>query len=225
MIDSDLGRRWQYTTFHDRKEAGHLLAQKLAEMYRREDAVVYALPRGGVVLGVEIAKQLEAPLDLVIPRKIGHPEQEEYAICAVTEKGYLLCNQQAIARLDPEWLKAAAESQVAEARRRRETYQGSRAAVPVKGKVAIITDDGVATGLTMLAAIQDVSDGGPAKVVIAAPVVPQDTVDQLLAYADEIVALMVPEVFRGSISAYYEQFAQVDDEEVVQLISSVPGRK
>jgi putative phosphoribosyl transferase len=204
--------------FRDRAAAGRLLAQKLADTHRHEDAVVYALPRGGVVLGVEIAKRLQAPLDLVLPRKVGHPAHQEYAVCAVTEKGYVLCNQEEVSRLDPDWLKKAIQKELAEARRRRQAYLGDKPDVPVKGKMAIITDDGIATGLTMLAAIQEVKSRQPAKIIVAVPVVPQGVVAPLQTQVDELVALGVPVVFRGGVGAYYERFEQVSDEEVRRLL-------
>src|SRR3989344_1657662 len=141
--------------FKDRADAGRKLAHALNKFKGRQ-GVVYALPRGGVVLGVEIAQALHMPLDLVIPRKIGHPISPEYAIGAVVENGEKVCNEMEVARIDPEWFRREVERERQEARRRRELYLGGREPAPVEGKTAIIVDDGIATGLTMEVAIRDV---------------------------------------------------------------------
>jgi putative phosphoribosyl transferase len=206
--------------FRNRQEAGRQLARAL-DAYRNQEAVVFALPRGGVVLGVEIAKYLHAPMDLIIPRKVGHPRFPEYAVCAVTEDGHLVCNQDEVTRLDPDWLKAAIAKEQAEAKRRRLRYLANRPAVPVKGKTAIVTDDGVATGLTMLAAINDLRDRQPAKVVLAVPILPQDIALQLQKHVDEVVALDIPRNYLGSVGAYYDEFDQVEDEAVIKLLDSL----
>jgi putative phosphoribosyl transferase len=206
--------------FRNRTEAGRLLAKAL-DKYRGEPCVVYALPRGGVVLGVEVAKYLDAPLDLVIPRKVGHPTSPEYAVCAVTEDGYLVCNQDEIERLDPEWLKRALEEQQAEAKRRRLVYLANRQPIDAKDRIAIITDDGVATGLTVLAAIQAVRNRQPAKIVLAIPVIPKDIAEQLKGFVDDVVALEIPDVYMGSVGAYYDEFDQTEDEEVIKLLDSM----
>lgn len=203
--------------FKDRKEAGKLLADALVE-YKNEDAVVYALPRGGVVLGVEVASRLDAPLDLVIPRKVGHPDQPEYGVCAVTEDGHLVCSRQEISQLDPSWLTAEVQKQQAEAKRRFREYLAGRERVPAEDKTAVVVDDGVATGLTMLAAIEEIKDLGVSKVVLAAPVIPSDVADRLKRYVDELVALDIPAVYLGAVGAYYDKFDQVSDQEVVRLL-------
>jgi len=203
--------------FKDRKEAGKLLAEALSE-YKDADVVVYALPRGGVVLGVEVAKGLGAPLDLVIPRKIGHPDQPEYGVCAVTEDGHLVCSKEEIARLDPAWLTAEVQKQQAEAKRRFNEYLAGRPSADVENKIAIVVDDGVATGLTMLAAIEEIKDRGPEKIVLVAPVIPADVAQRLKRYVDELVALDIPTVYLGAVGAYYDKFDQVDDREVIKLM-------
>jgi putative phosphoribosyl transferase len=203
--------------FRDRVEAARLLAEQL-DKYKGEETVVYALPRGGVVLGVEIARHLNAPLDLLIPRKIGHPSHAEYAVCAVTEEGYLVCDQEELEKLDKDWLKAEVDKEMAEAKRRRLAYLKDRPPVPAQGKTAIIVDDGVATGLTMLAAIYDVRQRHPSKVVIAVPVLPREIEVILEKQADEVIALDVPENYLGSVGAYYKHFEQVEDDEVIKLM-------
>jgi putative phosphoribosyl transferase len=205
--------------FKDRKEAGELLAEALAE-YQGDETVVYALPRGGVVLGVAVAKSLDAPLDLVIPRKVGHPEQPEYGVCAVTEDGHLVCSKEEISQLDPAWLTGEVQKQQAEAKRRFDTYLAGRPTVDARDKTAIIVDDGVATGLTVLAAIEEVKDRSPSKVVLAAPVIPGDVAQRLKRYVDEMVALDIPVLYLGAVGAYYDKFEQINDKQVIRLLET-----
>lgn len=207
--------------FNDRKQAGQLLADALDE-YKNAGTVIYALPRGGVVLGAEIAKKLDAPLDLVVPRKIGHPDQPEYGVCAVTEDGHLVCSREEIARLDPAWLTAEVQKEQTEARRRALTYLADRPRAEAEGKTAVIVDDGVATGLTMLAAIEEVKDRGPEKIVLATPVIPSDVADRLKRYVDVMIALDVPVLYMGAVGAYYDKFDPVEDQEVVELLREAP---
>src|SRR3990170_984243 len=206
--------------FKDRTDAGKKLAQALKK-YQGQDGVVYALPRGGVVLGAEVARALDIPLDLLIPRKIGHPLQPEYAICAVVENGEMVCNQHEVARVDPQWFRKEVESERNEARRRRELYMGGRAPAPVEGKTAIIVDDGIATGLTMEVAIRDARQRRPAHLVVAVPVAPPETVERLAREVDEFVVLDRSPYYLGAVGAYYDHFLQVTDEEVIALLRSV----
>lgn len=200
--------------FTDRRDAGKRLAKALAR-YDGEDAVIYALPRGGVIVGDEVARQLELPLALIIPRKIGHPENPEYAVCAVTEEGELVCNEEESGALEPTWLAAAAKREQAEAQRRRALY-GAR--IPATGRLAIIIDDGIATGLTMRAAIRSLRRELPSEVVAAAPVAPHDVAGYLLTEADDVVILDETEPFLGAIGSYFDSFPQVTDEEVVRIV-------
>jgi predicted phosphoribosyltransferase len=206
--------------FRNRSEAGKKLAQAL-EKYRHQPGIIYPLPRGGVVLGVEIALALELPLDLIIPRKIGHPHNPEYAIGAVTENGELVCNQWEVSRVDPQWLKRQVEKERQEACRRRERYLGDREPLPVEGKTAILVDDGIATGLTMQAAIRDIKQRHPARIVVAIPVAPKDTADILNQQVDDVIGLEITDYYRGSVGAYYNDFPQLTDEEVISLLQSV----
>jgi len=204
--------------FTDRIEAGKKLAEVL-RAYKRSDVVVYALPRGGVVLGVEVARMLGAPLDLLIPRKIGHPSSSEYAIAAVAEDGDIVANEEEVSRVDQVWFKKEVAHQRAEAKRRREKYLAGRPTSAVEGKTAIIVDDGIATGLTMKAAIMELKHRKPKKIVVAIPVIPADTFTVLSALVDEVVALDKPEQFLGAIGNYYKSFPQVEDEEVIALMA------
>lgn len=203
--------------FKNRKEAGIELAKALEE-YRGKDAVIYALPRGGVVLGYEIAKYLRAPLDLIIARKIGHPFNKEFAVCAVTEDGTLFCDENEKKDLDPEWLKEKIEEEINEAKRRRETYLTLREPIDAKGKTAIIVDDGIATGLTLKVAIQKLKSKKPKKLIVAVPVSPKDVAEEISRDVDNFVALDVPALYLGAVGAYYDDFRETTDEDVIKLL-------
>lgn len=204
--------------FKNRVEAGQKLAAALGK-YKGEDVVVYAIPRGGVVLGYEIAKQLEAPLDLVIPRKVGHPLSPEYAVCVVAEDGEMLCNEEEAASLDKEWLQVQVEKERKEAQRRRQVYLGGRPPLSAQDKIAILVDDGVATGLTFLLALRQVRRLSPKRLVAAIPVAPRETAELLRKEADELVVLHVPRLYLGAVGAYYDEFEQAEDEEVIGLLN------
>jgi predicted phosphoribosyltransferase len=202
--------------FLDRIDAGKKLAEALVG-YKDQEVVVYGLPRGGVVLGVEVARALEAPLDLIVVRKIGHPFQPEYAIGAVAEDGYLVMNPDEAARLDKRWLECATAAELKEAQRRRTLFLQGRRAVAVRDKTAIIVDDGLATGLTMTAAIHAIRGRRPQKLVVAVPVAAADTVDKVRRESDDLIVLSTPRWF-GSVGSFYQRFDQVSDEEVVALM-------
>ncbi|HEY4523787.1 MAG TPA: phosphoribosyltransferase family protein [Candidatus Paceibacterota bacterium] len=203
--------------FTDRQDAGKKLAKALMN-YVSGDTVVYALPRGGVVLGFEVAQALQAPLDLVITRKIGHPCNEEYAVCAITEEGELLCNESEKDSLDPNWLKQEVERERQEALRRRRVYLGNKEHISVKDKRAIVVDDGIATGLTMRVALRSLRREQPKELIAAIPVAPHDVVEALYKEADAVVVLEEAEIYLGAVGAYYDHFPQVTDEEVKELL-------
>jgi predicted phosphoribosyltransferase len=204
--------------FIDRTDAGKQLAEALVR-YQSQPVVVYALPRGGVVLGVEVARSLEAPLDLIVVRKIGHPLQPEYAIGAVAEDGYIITNPAETASLGKDWLDEAAALELQEAQRRRKLFLQGRGPLPVKDKIAIIVDDGLATGLTMLAAIHEMRKRHPKRIVVAVPVAASDTADRVRAEVDALVVLHTSERL-GAIGSFYQRFDQVSDDEVVALMKS-----
>ncbi|OGY57011.1 MAG: phosphoribosyl transferase [Candidatus Colwellbacteria bacterium GWA2_46_10] len=204
--------------FKDRQDAGRQLARALRE-YSDGDSVIYALPRGGVVLGSEIANTLHIPLDLVITRKIGHPSNPEYAICAVSEDGELVCNEVEKAFVNKDWLKNAVAKEVKEAARRREVYLRGIKHIPATNITAIVVDDGVATGLTIKAALQSLRKEKPKKLMVAIPVAPHDTLNELRGSADEVVVLEDAKDYLGAVGAYYAYFPQVTDEEVIKLLT------
>jgi len=203
--------------FRDREDAGRRLAEQLTR-FRDEAPVILALPRGGVVLGAIVADRLDAPLDLVITRKIGHPQAPEYAIAAIGEHGGLIGNEAELAAVDNAWLAARIDDERREAARRRDVYLGGRAPYPVRGKTAILVDDGVATGLTLRAAIRDVRERRPHRIVVAVPVIPREVATVVQQEVEDLVALEVSAAYRGAVGMYYEEFAPVEDDEVVRLI-------
>lgn len=205
-------------TFRDRSDAGRQLANKLTS-YTNSDAVVLALPRGGVVVGHEIATRLHVPLDVIITRKIGHPQNKEYAICAITEDGRRICDSTGLRGIDEAWVQQESAIAMGEVVRRRQLLSGGEA-IPITDKTVIVVDDGVATGLTMRAALMMVHAQKPARVILAVPVVPHDVLKDFQDLADEFVILDNGKDFRGSVGEYYENFAQVPDKEIVLCLKS-----
>ncbi|MDP3941973.1 MAG: phosphoribosyltransferase family protein [bacterium] len=207
--------------FRDRTEAGEALCQSLTK-YKGKDVIVFALPRGGVITAAPIALFLNAHLDLLITRKIGHPSQPEYALAAIAENGDILVgNEDELSDVDQEWLRNKIKKEKKEAKRRREAYLAGRKQAGVKGKIAIIVDDGIATGLTIKAAIAAMKKKNPQKIVVAVPVAPEETISEIKKSVDDVVCL-IKEVygqFRGSVGAYYREFPQVTDDEVVKAMS------
>ena len=215
-------RHVQYAImFEDRNDAGRQLGTKLAA-YRGQDTVVLALPRGGVVTAYEVASILSLPLDIIAIRKIGHPDSPEFAIGAVDDQGTCIMDEAGVAAIDPAWLKAETARQQKEAERRSTVYRGERKMVRIAGKVAIIVDDGIATGLTMRLAVRFVKTQRPEIVIVAVPVAPPESVRALYEEgADEVIVLEPPEEFTGAVGAHYAEFHQVDDKEVIRLLESV----
>lgn len=207
--------------FKDRTQAGQLLAEKLKK-YIDKDVVVYAIPRGGVITAIEIARYLHAPLDLVIARKISHPLNPEYAIAATAENGHIISTLRELVSADEAWLKEEIGKQHREAARRRTKYLHGRKMISPMGKIAILVDDGVATGLTLRAGIMEIKYHNPSKLVVAVPIVPKSTANVLKSEADELIALEIPsdDEFLGAVGSYYGQFSQVSDEDVIAVLKS-----
>lgn len=206
--------------FLDRTDAGRRLAVAL-ERFKEEQPVVLALPRGGVPVAFEVAKVLDAPLDLVLVRKIGAPWQRELAIAAVVDGGRpeTVINQDIVDQLgiSPSYIDERATAELEEIERRRQRYLADRPRADVAGRTAIIIDDGIATGATMEAALHATRRAGPKRLVLAVPVAPPDTLARLRAEADEIVCLQSPALF-GAIGWFYGEFHQLSDDEVVELL-------
>ncbi|MFN9163317.1 MAG: phosphoribosyltransferase [Alphaproteobacteria bacterium] len=208
--------------FRDRSEAGRKLARRLAQRgYVRP--VVLALPRGGVPVAVAVARALDAPLDLLLVRKIGHPHQPELALGAIVDgdQPELLINPQfnEIAAANAGYLSVARAEALAEIERRRALYLGGRTPAEVAGATAIIVDDGIATGATVRAALKALRRRRAARIVLAVPVAPADVLAELRAEVDEVVCLHAPERF-VSVGQFYGDFRQVDDAEVMRLLGA-----
>jgi putative phosphoribosyl transferase len=205
--------------FSDRRDAGQRLA---AEIKARQpiDPVVLALPRGGVPVGYEVAHALDAPLDVLLVRKLGAPGYEEFGIGAVVDgsQPQVVLNYEAIEmlRVPPAYVAQERDRQLAEIERRRRLYSGA-APVDVKGRTAIIVDDGIATGGTVLVALRALREAAPAHIVLAIPVAPPDTLAKLSMEADEVVCLEAPSDFRA-VGVHYADFTQTSDEEVIELL-------
>ncbi|MEK7493519.1 MAG: phosphoribosyltransferase family protein [Patescibacteria group bacterium] len=203
--------------FKDRTEAGNQLAAILAK-FKGSNAIVLALPRGGVIVAKEISRALDLPLDIIVTRKIGAPENDEYAIGAIDIEGDGVFNESEKARIDKKWLEHKILAEKKEAERRWNTYRKGRGPLKLLGKTAIIVDDGIATGLTMEVAIDYAKRQGAQKVIIAVPVASPDTLYKFKDKA-EIFALETPAFF-SAVGEWYENFPQVSDEEVVVALAS-----
>lgn len=212
--------------FADRHEAGRRLAERLAAYAGRNDVVVLALPRGGVPVAFEVADALGAPLDVFVVRKLGVPAQPELAMGAIASGGVRVLNDEviALARITPAMVDAATRTAWDELVRREHAYRNGRPAVTVKDKVAILVDDGFATGSTMRAALEAVRRLQPSRVVVAAPVGAPETCDELARMADDLICLEIPVAF-AAVGLWYEDFSQTTDDEVRALLESAARRR
>ncbi|TDE53700.1 phosphoribosyltransferase [Flavobacterium sp. GT3P67] len=197
----------------DRIEAGLLLSEKLKK-YQNSNTIIIAVPKGGVPVGYVIAKNLHLPLDIVLSKKIGHPNNKEFAIGAVSSDSMILDEHSNIPKkyIDDEIIRLRKLM-----KEKYELYVGNRKPQDIKGKNIILVDDGIATGNTLLASIAMLRKKKPAKIIVATPVIPYDTVPVFKKNTDEFVYLMAPKYFSG-VSGFYEEFNQVEDKEVIQLL-------
>lgn len=205
--------------FRDRQDAGERLARTLGEYRDVEGTVVVALPRGGVVLGRLVADAIGAPLDLVVPRKIGAEENEEYAIGAVTESGHIVWNEQERGKARKGYLEQVIEAEKHEAQRRLSLYREGLPERDFSGKTVIVVDDGMATGLTMRAAVATVRAGSPERIIVALPVASPDSSARLREEVDGLVILHETTFFMA-VGQFYDVFDQVEDEAVIELMRS-----
>jgi putative phosphoribosyl transferase len=212
--------------FADRAEAGRLLAERLVTM-RLQHPLVLALLRGGVPVGAEIAMRLHAPLDVVFVRKLGAPDQPELAVGAIADgaEPEIVLNTELVALLDldEDYIAAAAKRELSVIEQRRGEYEGLRPAVEPAGRALIVVDDGVATGMTMQAALRQLKRRQPARLIAAAPVASREAVAMLRREADDVVCLTSPRRF-GSVGAFYRSFLQVSDGEVAALLREAASR-
>lgn len=212
-------------TFSSRMEAGDLLARQLKEL-QDQNVVVLGIPRGGVVVAREIAHALQADLDMVLAHKLGAPGNPELAIGAVCEDGKLFLDEEISSYMgvDDDYIKREKSRQLQELARRVKRYRSLLPKLPLAGRVAIVTDDGVATGATLQAALWAVRQEEPERIVTALPVGPQDSLEKLSQDADETICLQAPPFF-SAISQFYSYFNQVEDEELLEILQEESKRR
>jgi predicted phosphoribosyltransferase len=208
-------------TYLDREDAGKKLGAALHKYQGQNDVVVFGLPRGGVPVAFEVARQLEAPLDILVVRKIGLPGQPELAMGAVASGGVIIRNEHVIraVRIGPDRFDAAVEAARAELTEREAALRGTGLSVDPTDKTVIVVDDGMATGSTMRAAVEALRTMQPARIIIAVPVGAPEVVDQLGAIADEVVCLLTPRNL-VAVGAWYRNFGQTTEMEVRRLLDA-----
>jgi putative phosphoribosyl transferase len=206
--------------FHDRSDAGRKLADRLLQYAGRDDVVVLALPRGGVPVAYEVARRIHAPLDIFLVRKLGVPGRDELAMGAIASGGVRIINVDVVRALSipDDMIDAVARSEQQELERREREYRGDRMPVPVTGRVAILVDDGLATGASMSAAVEGLRMLDPARIVVAVPTAAPETCAAFRERVDEVVCAETPQPFHA-VGLWYEDFSQTTDEEVRQLLS------
>jgi putative phosphoribosyl transferase len=209
--------------FRNREDAALQLAEKLKDRNLLRP-VVLAIPRGGVVIGAILARELQAELDVVLSRKLGAPQQPELAIGAISEDGRVYFNSyaQEFAEENRDYVLEESRRQLAEIERRKKLFRDVRPAASLAGRSVIITDDGIATGSTMIAALQAAKLQNPHELIVAVPVVSPDRLPEIRQWCDEVIYLLAPEDF-WAIGQFYEDFSQLDDEEVVALLRQTIG--
>lgn len=212
--------------FRDRGEAGRLLANELLSLKGERDVIVLAIPRGGVPVGMEVAKAIGAPLDIVVTRKIGAPGNPELAVGAVTEEGEMILDHDLVGALGvtSEYLRREAARQVEEIRAREEKYRGRRPYPALEGRTVVIVDDGIATGSTVRAAVRSVKARRAGRIIVAVPVAPPDVVAELSRSVDRVVCLTSPEYFEA-VGEFYQEFEQVEDETVKRILDGQWGQE
>ena len=211
--------------FQDRSEAGEHLATQLAKFANRDDVLVLALPRGGVPVAYEVAKALQAPLDIYLVRKLGVPGHEELAMGAIATGGVRVLNDDVVKylRIPKSVIDLVAETELQELERREREYRGDRPEPDVRGKTVILVDDGLATGSTMRAAAEALRQQQPARIVVAVPVSAPQTCDEYRMGVDEIVCAATPEPFYG-VGQWYIDFSQTTDDEVRELLAKAQNK-
>lgn len=207
--------------FRNRADAGQVLARRLQQYKNQPDVLILGLPRGGVPVAYEVARELNAPLDVFIVRKLGVPGHEELGMGAIATGGVRTLHEGIIREIgiSPQTIEAVSAREQAELERRERLYRGDRPAPTIKGRTIVIVDDGLATGSTMKAAIQAVRQQDPRQVIVAVPTAPSETCEQLKGSADEVVCALTPEPF-FAVGGSYADFTQITDEEVRDLIAS-----
>src|SRR5512143_2275468 len=205
--------------FEDRIDAGKQLAARLSSYANRSDVLVLALPRGGVLVGAEVAEALGAPLDVFLVRKLGVPGQEELAMGAVASGSVRILNEEVVEFLGLSWpvVEQVTAHERRELERRERRYRHGQDPIDPRGKIVLLVDDGLATGSTMRAAVEALRKLRPAHIVVAVPVAPPSTARKLSAVADEVICVFEPEPF-DAVGRFYERFPQTTDEEVCAIL-------
>ncbi|HEX2530815.1 MAG TPA: phosphoribosyltransferase [Burkholderiaceae bacterium] len=208
------------TYFKDRMQAGEQLARHLLEYQQQPDAIVLALPRGGVPVGLAVSRALDVPLDVMPVRKLGVPGREECAMGAVAAGGLCVLRPEVVEAfgITPEVIEAAAQLELHEIERREKLYRGGKQPLHLQGWTVILVDDGLATGATMLTAVKAARRDNARKIVVAVPVGPAQSCEELRHVADELICLHIPEHFYA-VGLWYENFEQISDAEVAQLLA------
>lgn len=210
--------------FRDRRHAGEALAAELSHLSGDPNVLVLGLPRGGVPIAYEVARALDAPMDVFLVRKLGVPGHPELAMGAIGSGGVRVLNDEVLEmlRIDPEVVDQVARREEVELDRRERLYRGDRAEPDIRGRTVVLVDDGLATGSTMRAAAEAVRAAGPARLIIAVPVGARETCDSLRAEADEVVCALTPEPFQA-VGLWYQDFSQTTDAEVSELLAEFDG--
>lgn len=214
-------------SFLNREDAGNRLAEALAK-YRKDGVIILALPRGGVEVALPVARRLSAPVDLLLVRKIGVPSQPEVAMGAIIDGDHpaIFRNEDVLryAFVSDETFQRVADRELAEIERRRKAYLADRPPLPVEGKIAIVVDDGIATGATLKAALMGLKKKKPSRIVVAVPVAPASVVEELTGEVDEFICLEALSSL-GAISVHYEHFSQLSDADVIRFLDAAkaPG--
>jgi predicted phosphoribosyltransferase len=210
--------------FRDRREAGRLLAARLSAYAGRPGVLVLALPRGGVPVAAEVARALEAPLDVFVVRKLGVPGHEEFALGAIATGGVRVLNDDVVRtlRIPAHVIDAVTAKEQEELARRERVYRGDRPPLDVRGRTVILVDDGLATGATMHAAIRALRQQQPARIVVAVPTASRETCDELRTEVDDVICATTPDPFYA-VGLWYEDFSQTTDEEVRELLARSTG--
>lgn len=230
MVNNKAGSRVRIISysgepFQDRYQAGTLLAAELKDL-QGEKAVVLGIPRGGIVVAQALAQGIEADLDIALSRKLGTPGQSELAMGALGESGEVILNRDVVDTLFiPEtYIQQEKERQMAEIERRSKLVRGVLPKTPLQGRIAVVTDDGLATGATMQAAILAVRHEKPRKLIVAVPVASDEAIDRIAGDADEVVCLRMPHFFMA-VGQFYREFTQVTDEEVLEILKQEKMRR
>ena len=204
----------------DRIDAGKQLSKRLLE-YKKKNAIVLAIPRGGVIVGNEIAKALDIKLDIIVPRKIGSPEDPEFAIGAVAPDGSISLAEDIVSsyKISETYIRNKVKEEIQEIKRRMEAYRGKKPLPKLRNKIVILVDDGVATGNTIIASAKFIKKQKPKKIVIAVSVAPSDFINKVSSMVDEVISLKPLEPYYA-ISMHYISFEQTEDEEVIEILKN-----